>query len=75
MFKLKSVSSPLSALLCWQAGEEEGVAEGGVLGGIEQLLAAAQVIQPPADRYKQKIHRREVPMINAEEKAKVVAAV
>jgi hypothetical protein len=34
------VRPSLSARLCWEGGEGEGVAEGGAAGGVQQLLAA-----------------------------------
>jgi hypothetical protein len=43
----------LSARLCWEGGEGEGVAEGGAAGGVQQLLAAQQVPQPHAAHHVQ----------------------
>jgi hypothetical protein len=47
------VRPSLSARLCWEGGEGEGVAEGGAAGGVEQLLAAQQVPQPHAAQHVQ----------------------
>ncbi len=47
------VRPSLSARLCWEGGEGEGVAEGGAAGGVQQLLAAQQVPQPHAAHHVQ----------------------